>query len=133
MSVFIDTSALVAGLVEADFNHASAARMWHELRVRREPLLTTSYVVLEAHALAQNRYGLETVRGLVNGLLPLARIEWVGPRIHQMAVDTLLAANRRNLSLVDCVSFLVMREQRIDRVFTFDRHFAEQGFTVLPQ
>ena len=38
----------------------------------------------------------------------------------------------RQLSLVDCTSFVVMRQIGIDDVFAFDRHFAEQGFTVLP-
>lgn len=29
-------------------------------------------------------------------------------------------------------SFAVMREQRVDTSFTFDGHFAEQGFSVAP-
>jgi predicted nucleic acid-binding protein len=33
---------------------------------------------------------------------------------------------------VDCTSFEMMRELGIHNAFTFDRHFAEQGFTCLP-
>lgn len=45
-------------------------------------------------------------------------------------VDTsaVLESDRRKLSLVDCISFEVMRS--IARVFCFDPHFAEQGFEI---
>jgi len=43
-----------------------------------------------------------------------------------------LAAARRQLSLVDCASFVVMRAHGLTRAFGFDAHFAEQGFTVTP-
>lgn len=44
----------------------------------------------------------------------------------------MLAANRRNLSLVDCVSFEVMRDLGVKDVFAFDPHFREHGFTCIP-
>jgi predicted nucleic acid-binding protein len=40
----------------------------------------------------------------------------------------LLTAGRRELSLVDCVSFACMRRLGITRALHFDRHFKEQGF-----
>jgi predicted nucleic acid-binding protein len=43
----------------------------------------------------------------------------------------LLVANRRDLSLVDCTSFEVMRRNGLEVVFTFDPHFHEQGFQVI--
>ncbi len=45
---------------------------------------------------------------------------------------TLLIAARRQLSLVDCASFDAMRRLGITTVFTFDKHFAEQGFAQVP-
>lgn len=45
---------------------------------------------------------------------------------------TTLTANRRQLSLVDCVSFTVMRERGIKTAFVFDDHFEEQGFECIP-
>ena len=45
-------------------------------------------------------------------------------RMHH-AVAALLAANCRQLSLVDCTSFQAMRQLGIATVFTFDAHFVE--------
>ncbi len=42
-----------------------------------------------------------------------------------------VAAGRRQLSLVDCVSFEVMRRIGLNRAFCLDPHFEEQGFEVL--
>jgi predicted nucleic acid-binding protein len=35
------------------------------------------------------------------------------------------------LSLVDAVSFLLMREEGIDEAFAYDRHFEREGFAII--
>jgi predicted nucleic acid-binding protein len=59
-------------------------------------------------------------------------LAWVGEEAHTLASTVLAAANRRRLSLVDVTSFAVMRRLGIETAFTFDPHFAEQGFSVIP-
>ncbi len=63
---------------------------------------------------------------------PLFHIHWITPEIHASAMSALLAARRRDVSLVDWTSFELMRRLGIRKAFTFDHHFAEQGFEVLP-
>jgi len=52
--------------------------------------------------------------------------------VHRSGVSALLAASRRKLSLVDCISFEIMRNSGIKTIFTFDSHFEEQGFHCIP-
>jgi predicted nucleic acid-binding protein len=56
---------------------------------------------------------------------------WITAADHQGALDALIVADRRSLSLVDCTSFAVMRRFGLRRVFTFDQDFSQQGFEVL--
>jgi len=51
---------------------------------------------------------------------------------HENGVGAFLSAGRRDLSLVDCVSFQAMRELGIRTAFTLDAQFGEQGFACGP-
>jgi uncharacterized protein len=131
--IFIDTSCILALLDQDDPGHLVAKDLWLDCIEQGLQLVTTNYVVLESFALVQNRLGMAAVRVFQKEIVPLLDVYWVQPERHNLAVTALLSANRRQLSLVDCTSFVVMREFRIDRAFAFDHHFAEQGFTLLPQ
>jgi predicted nucleic acid-binding protein len=134
MRIFIDTSAFFALLDRDDENHQKAKGVWTDLlnNENGNALLTSNYVLMETFALLQHRLGLEAVRGFQNDVLPLVNIEFVLPEIHRSGVSALLSASRRNLSLVDCVSFEMMRTLEIKTAFGFDPHFKEQGFDTLP-
>ena len=132
MSVYVDTSALYAMLDGDDANHAQARVTWIELPARREELIYTNYVLVETFALVQRRLGMEAVRTLQEDLIPILRIEWVDETRHLAGVNALLSASRRQISLVDCVSFEAMRRLGLKMALAFDRHFGEQGFGLLP-
>jgi len=133
MVTFADTSGLYALLDAQNVAHRLAAEAWAALRQANEEIVTTSYVVLETVCLLQSRLGLDPVRDLVGGIVPLLTVEWVDREAHEAAVAALLAANRRDLSLVDCVSFEIMRRLGLHRAFTLDPHFREQGFDCVPE
>lgn len=131
MTVFVDTSAFLAIMSSDDVNHAPAKRIWQNLLEHDEPLICTNYVLLEALTLLQQRLGMTAVRDFQDTVVPLLVVEWVDSSMHRAGAQALLTANRRQLSLVDCVSFGVMRQYALIQVFAFDDHFKEQGFAVL--
>ena len=88
---------------------------------------------LPAAALTQHRLGLKAARTFQENFFPLLDIEWVDEQSHMTGVTGVLTAARRKLSLVDCVSFDIMRRLGIREAFTFDKHFKEQGFQCLPR
>jgi predicted nucleic acid-binding protein len=130
--IFVDTSALFAVIDFDDHQHRVAFAAWRGLVDAKEPLITTNYVVVELFSLAQSRLGFDAVRELENDAFPLLDVVLVDPAIHRAAVAAVFAAGRRNLSLVDCASFEVMRRRGLRTAFTLDRHFAEQGFDTVP-
>ena len=132
ISVYVDTSALFALMDADDCFHPDAKKTWDDLLDHGHELVTTNYVLVEIYALLQQRLGLEAVRVFHHDLYPILHVIWVERDCHHEAMATLLALNRRKLSLVDCLSFIAMRSHHIDTVFTFDRHFMEQGFISLP-
>ena len=132
MKTFVDTSAFLA-VVDADAaQHPRANRAWRDLVGGEDTLLTTSYVLVETFALVQARLGLEATRLLNDDVVPILRITWVDEELHRAAITALVTAQRRDLSLVDCVSFEAIRRLGAERAFAFDRHFRQQGFAVIP-
>ena len=130
MVIFVDTSAIYAVLYEPDSNHTTAVGIFARLINSGDGLFTTNYVVLETTALLQRRLGMAAVRAFTEEMLPLMDVVWVSERDHHVATAAILAANRRDLSLVDCSSFEVMRAHGIRTAFCFDTHFREQGFQI---
>jgi len=134
MTVFVDTSAFLAVLNREDRCHERADATWKALLTRDIALLTTNYVALETFAVAQHRHGIDAARILQQDVLPLVELEWTTPEDHGRGVAAVLAAGRRRLSLVDAVSFAIMRRLGLTAYFAFDTHFEEQGFAPwMPQ
>ncbi|MBL8294763.1 MAG: type II toxin-antitoxin system VapC family toxin [Bryobacterales bacterium] len=125
---FVDTSAFYALLDRNDANHEAAKACWVALLDSNDPLFTTNYIVVESCALAQSRLGLDAVRSIQEDLLPVMEVVWVDEATHSLAMAALLAAQRRKLSLVDCVSFAVMRRTGAQAAFAFDQQFLEERF-----
>ncbi len=133
MNIFLDTSAFLAVLDADNRNHRKARALWERVLREEDVLVVTNYILLETHALVQNRLGMEAVRDFAAYISPLLEVVWVDESLHQRGLSAFLSANRRKLSLVDCISFEVARELAIPRIFTFDKHFTEQGFHCLPE
>ena len=93
-------------------------------------LWTSDYVRLEAWSLIQRRLGPEAVLDFRDRLLPLVGIFPVGEEMFDRAAEKWRLARRRHLSLVDITSFDCMRKNGINRAFTFDIHFEEEGFEI---
>ncbi len=131
MKIFVDTSAFIAWLDKSQTQHNDAKKIWGKIIENKDTLFTSNYVILESIALMQNRFGIEAVYELQETMLPLINIEWVDDIIHRTATSALLTASKRDLSLVDCVSFEIMRNLGIETAFTFDTHFKQHGFKCI--
>ena len=127
----MDTSALYA-LVDADDEAHDRAKATFRRIGESEDLVTHAYVAVEALTLAQRRLGAAAVRRIAGELLPYLTTLPVDEGTHDSAIAALLAALPTRVSLVDFVSFQLMRERSIARAFTFDADFGTAGFRTLP-
>ena len=132
MTLFVDTSALLAFLDADQPRHSDAVDAWRQAIHDRETLVTSNYVLVETFALVQRRLGLDALRDLANDFLPLMEPLWVDDALHAAATAALFTAGRRKLSLVDCTSFEIMRRHGITDALSLDADFAHQGFRLLP-
>jgi predicted nucleic acid-binding protein len=132
MVIFMDTSALIALADDQDKFHNEAKQQWRAILENQDALICNNYAVLETISLFQRRFGMEYIHALQTEILSLLELHWIDESQHQGALEQFLQNNRRDLSLVDCSSFSTMRHLGLKTVFTFDNHFREQGFNVIP-
>lgn len=132
MSIFIDTSAFFAILDSGDKFHKESKDTFLRLIRDKEIFHSSNYITIETMVLVQNRLGLDAVRAFQDDIVPIINIHWVDERIHNIAVSSLLIARRKNISFIDYTSFELMRLLGLKKVFTFDKHFVEQSFKLLP-
>ncbi len=137
LPVFVDASALMSLFDKEDERHEEARRTWRQLVrgsvISTRDLVTHHEVVAKSSALLARRFGFEAQRDLFEKLLPVVRIVWITEELHERARAAFLAESRRKFSFVDCLSFEVMRSERIHHAFAYDRHFSENGFPPPPE
>lgn len=129
MTVFVDTSAVVALLSAQDARHGEAVAAWGHLLARRARLVTTELVLAEAVVVVRVRAGFElSVRAGERLLAEPFEVVWTDRALMDDAWHLYRRYHDHMLSLCDCVSFAVMRRRRIDTAFAFDDDFTAAGF-----
>lgn len=124
--VFIDTSALYAILDVEDPNHERATTAFSAL-VGDQSAFTHNYIHVEAEQLIRRRLGAVAARRLLEELLPAIETVWIDEQLHEAAVSA-LKNHGRAASLVDQVSFFVMRAVGAETALAFDVDFIRAGF-----
>lgn len=127
--IFLDTSAIYAMADRADPRHQQAKERFQALLDAGERVLTHNYVLVESVALIQHRLGLAAALKVGESARAF-EIEWVDRSRHDEAVRRLAGASRRRVSLVDHVSFLVMRARAVNTALAFDPDFEAEGFRL---
>ena len=127
--IFLDTSAVYALADERDANHDNAVDLFTKALHSAEELLVHNYVLVESAALLQRRLGLSSVIRFLEDARSF-KVHWIKEEDHDNASALLNQRSRRGLSLVDCMSFVVMRNYGVQDSLAFDSDFEREGFTA---
>jgi len=132
-AVFIDTSGWIALLNADDYLHADARRLLNQFGVDRRHLVTTDWVLAEtgnglAKYAARVRFARSVEVFVTSATGRLVRIE---EPTFQRALSLYAQASDKTWGLVDCASFVIMRDQGLTAALTADRDFEQAGFQCL--
>jgi len=133
--VFVDTAGWGHLLDPTQSHHSLATGLYRRGRQQGRKFVTTNYVILELVSLLTHplRIPRPTLVALVASLKssPNVQIVHVDPTLHEQAWELLRERQDKDWSLVDCSSFVVMRQRGIVEALTTDRHFEQAGFAYL--
>ena len=130
--IFVDSSAFLALLDRRDEFHARAVAIFNALVDQRFRQFTTNVVVIESHALILSVMGIAAAAAFLRDLpQSYTAVVRVRAQDEERAQQLIFRYADKDFSLTDAISFTVMGRLAITRAFTFDRHFAQYGLTVL--
>lgn len=134
MRVLVDTSALLALSRTRDQYHERAIVIAERHVVSGGRYLGTSLILGELHSHLLYLRGPEGARSALAKLMDDPVHEWMevaADLVRDAMTNWLARFSDQSFSLVDAVSFEVMRREKLTRAFAFDQHFEVAGFELL--
>lgn len=127
---FLDTSFVIALINDKDQYYKQAQKL-SPIYIR-DFLITTDAVLLEiGNALARDfrAEAVEIIKILRNS--NKTEVVKIDSDSFEKGLEICEKYRDKNWGLIDCISFVVMKEQNIKDALTSDRHFVQAGFRAL--
>ena len=134
-SLFIDTSGWASIIVPTEQHHVIATQHFRQAILTQQSILTSNYIITELVALLQSP--LRLPRSAIFAQVDIIRNNALVQQIHltseldQAAWELCKQRLDKTWSLVDCSSFILMQQLKIQTALTTDHHFEQAGFIRL--
>lgn len=129
--ILIDSDAFFALYQSKDPHHEKAARIYNELNRSKIPTYSTNLVVYETATLLSYRISqlkaVSFLRDIFN--TDLQQI-FVNEALAEKALSLFLVQTKKRTSFVDCANAVVMKELKIDKIFSFDEFYKDKRLTA---
>jgi predicted nucleic acid-binding protein len=132
--LFVDTAGWMCLADASDPAHLPAREVRDAWLRGRGLLVSTDYVLDETLTLLRVRLGLDAAGRWWEQVESSNRLRWelIDLNRAEKARAWFFRWRDKDFSFTDCTSFVVMKELRLRKALTTDRHFRDAGFEVLP-
>ncbi len=131
--ILFDTSFAIARASRKNQFHEQAVIWSNKIQTENISVVITQAVILEiGNALAKHAF-----RPVAVGLLESFEksentvIISMSDKLYEKAFELFRSRPDKEWGLVDCISFIVMQERKIEAALTTDEHFIQAGFRAL--
>jgi predicted nucleic acid-binding protein len=132
-AVMADTGFFYALLDKRDAFHDACRELEAHAEQGNVLILTTNFVVAEAHALILSRLGRDAGAAWLDAIESVAAIERVSEDDEAQAKDIIRRYDDKDFSYTDACCFAVMERLGVTVTLSVDAHFVQYGkFVALP-
>lgn len=133
--IFADTAGWGHLIDSSQLCHSQAAAIYGRARREGRKFITTNYILTELVALLISplRVPRPKIVAFIEGLRasPSVEILHIDAALDQRTWEFFTQRDDKDWTLVDCSSFVVMKEHRIIEALTTDHHFEQAGYVCL--
>ena len=128
-SLFVDTGYIIALINSTDQYYQKALEL--SKKYEGYPIITTDAILLEIGN-ALSRIARQEAATIINYFQTAqeATVIALAPDLLNAAIQMYEMHQDKTWGLVDCLSFVVMKQQQVSIALAFDRHFIQAGFTL---
>ena len=128
--IFIDTGAFLARYIQADQFHKKANALWAKIEKKEMKCYTSNFVLNELATLLFRRTGADFAEIRMMNIYSSTRIEILRPikEEEMTAINLMKKYSEHEISYTDCISFCLMKKNKLNTAFTFDEHFSYAVF-----
>jgi predicted nucleic acid-binding protein len=133
--LFVDTSGWGHLVDSTQPYHPLAANVYRTARQQGRKVITTNYIIAELVTLMTSPSRIPRPRtvAFIESLKtsPYINVVHVDASLDEQAWQLLRSRQDKDWSLVDCVSFVMMKQHGVGESLTTDHHFEQAGFIRL--
>jgi hypothetical protein len=128
--IFIDTGAFLARYIQADQFHKKAIELWLKIEKKEKKLFTSNFILDELATLLFRRTNAEFAEERMLNIYASSRFEILRPTKEEeiAAISLMKKYSEHEISYTDCISFCLMKKNKLNTAFSFDKHFAYANF-----
>jgi predicted nucleic acid-binding protein len=129
MKIFIDTSAFYAMFDIDDALHEKSIKLLNKIPDTSQ-LFTSSEVIGETLTLLSMRIGKSRAVEIFKDILTNVETIMIDIEVFNNSLERFVSIKSKNISFVDCTSFVICKKLKIDFIFGFDKDFRKEGFKL---
>lgn len=131
--LFLDTSFSIGLVSPKDQIHKKAIAWSEKIENSKIPIVTTQTILLEIGNVLSKSFFRQVGIGLLENLESDSNTTIISltDELYNKAFELFRSRSDKEWGLVDCISFVVMKERNIEAALTADEHFIQAGFRAL--
>ena len=130
--IFIDTGAFLSRFIVNDTYHKKSLSLWKKIESKKIICYTSNFIIDELATLLLRRTGADFCYDKINRIYESPQFNILRPTKENEfnALELLKKYSDQEISFTDCISFDLIKSNRIHKVFTFDKHFSYVGIAI---
>lgn len=128
VSLFLDTSYIVSSYFVKDTNHKKATELG-TIVSQAQDLYITNYIYSEIATVLSQRIGKKACQNALEKIEEQAKVIYLSENMFRECKLEFFKQVDKNISFVDIASSLTVKENKIEAVVSFDKHFKQLGKT----
>ncbi len=131
-SVFVDTDAIVALVQISDSNHGKALKLQKLVDKYKIKIYTSDFVIGETVTVISQKSNIDLASKIGKEMLSGGmELFCVSRSEMKLALEKFSQQVSKNSRFTDMVNMVLMDRLKIDTIFSFDKHYTQNGYKLL--